>query len=169
MTSTEPLIWELWDLGAFNSEKELLIPTTQSGIALAIAEHAHKGQFRRDGKTPYFTHPYRVWDRIKKKGGNEEEQAVALLHDVLEDTKFTAEEMLRHGIKREVIWEVEILTKQEKISYEEYLDGVRTSLTATKVKVEDILDNLSDSPSKKQIIKYSIGLLRLLKNNPLIK
>ena len=55
--------------------------------AYEFAEKAHEGQFRRDKKTPYFTHPVAVAGIVRAAGGTDEEVAAALLHDVVEDTK----------------------------------------------------------------------------------
>lgn len=58
---------------------------------------------------------------------------------------------------------VSLLTKdQSGLSYEEYLARVRANPIACRVKVADMLHNLSDSPTQKQILKYARGLLILL-------
>jgi (p)ppGpp synthase/HD superfamily hydrolase len=132
-------------------------------IAQEIAQRAHDGQFRRDGITPYAVHPERVAKRI---AGDEEAEAVAWLHDVLEDTDETAETLARAGVPASVITAVQILTKTPSVAYTDYLYAVRANPLARKVKIQDMLDNLSDSPSEKQIIKYSRGFLVLLNDIP---
>ena len=127
-----------------------------------IAEEAHSGQFRRDGKTPYITHPLRIAQKIRNKGGSETHQAVALLKDCLDKTKETRTSMILKGVPEEVVDAVEALTKTDRsISYAEYLREVKKNPLAREVKVQDILDNLSDSPSPNQIMRYSIALLDL--------
>jgi len=128
-------------------------------LAEEIARKAHEGQFRRDKKTPYIVHPALV---AQKVAGDANAVAVAWLHDVLEDTFETAETLRKQGIPVNIIEAVELLTKNSSVSYKDYLDKVKTSSLATKVKVADMLSNLSDSPTKKQIIKYSKGFLHLL-------
>lgn len=56
---------------------------------------------------------------------------------------------------------VRLLTKRSGLSYEDYLRGVRGNALARKVKIQDMLDNLSDSPTDRQIVKYAHGLLML--------
>ncbi len=134
---------------------------TQLELAESIARKAHDGQFRRDGKTPYVTHPQRVAKRIK---GNEAAQVVAWLHDVLEDTEETADSLLSAGISQEAVEAVKLLTKDNSHEYHDYLERIRSNKLAKTVKVNDMLDNLSDTPSNKQIIKYAKGLLILMKD-----
>ncbi|MCM8541692.1 MAG: HD domain-containing protein [Lentisphaeraceae bacterium] len=125
-----------------------------------IATKAHEGQFRKGGEIPYIIHPQRVSKRVK---GDPDAEAVAWLHDVLEDTDVTAEILRSEGIPDNVIEAVKALTKSKEIPYNEYLENVRNNELAKKVKIQDMLDNLSDNPSNKQIIKYSKGFLVLLR------
>jgi (p)ppGpp synthase/HD superfamily hydrolase len=134
-----------------------------SGFLIQAAEElahtAHAGQTRRDGITPYIGHPSRVaW---KLAGRSPEIIAAAWLHDTLEDTKLTVEEMSRCGIPGSVIEAVQVLTKQPGVSYDQYLAAVKANPIAWRVKVADMLDNLSDSPTDRQIVKYAHGLLFL--------
>lgn len=123
-----------------------------------IARRAHEGQYRRDGVTPYVAHPERV---VKRVAGDDFAEAVAWLHDVLEDTEENRETLLGAGIPEEVVVAVEALTKVEGLEYEAYLLRVRANPLARTVKIQDMLDNLSDGPSDKQILKYARGLLIL--------
>ena len=126
-----------------------------------IARAAHAGQFRFDNVTPYITHPEAVVKRLE--GESEDVLAVAWLHDVLEDTLVTASDLLRDGIPPHVVQAVEILTKPKKSTdYWAYLQQVKSDAIAHKVKVQDILHNLSDSPTRRQIIKYAKALLYLV-------
>lgn len=125
-----------------------------------IATKAHEGQYRKGGEIPYITHPQRVAKRVE---GDKEAEAVAWLHDVLEDTDVSEQELLEQGIPQAVVEAVKALTKSKEIPYGDYLEKVRDNELAKKVKIQDMLDNLSDKPSKKQIIKYSKGFLVLLK------
>ena len=96
--------------------------------------------------------------------GDEDAQVVALLHDVLEDTDETEESLLDAGIPLRLINSIKLLTKADDQDYYKYLNAVKNDPVARKVKIADMLDNLSDTPSEKQIIKYSRGFLILLEN-----
>ncbi|MDR2982194.1 MAG: hypothetical protein LBV12_08110 [Puniceicoccales bacterium] len=124
-----------------------------------IARHAHRGQFRRDGVTPYIVHPEAVAVRVK---GDALAEATAWLHDTLEDTSLTVEQLRAHDIPEQVIAAVALLTKQENSDYEQYLVRLKANPLAKKVKIADLLANLSDHPSDRQIVKYAKGLLVLL-------
>lgn len=128
-------------------------------LARTIATQAHEGQFRRDDVTPYIEHPAAVASRAPKSS---ESQAAAWLHDVLEDTDLTREDLASKGIPEPVILAVEALTKQEGLSYEENLERVGANELARGVKIADMLSNLADSPTKNQMRKYARGLLLLL-------
>lgn len=127
-------------------------------LARAIATKAHDGQFRRDGVTPYITHPEAVASRL----ADDEAKAVAWLHDILEDTKLTAGDLAQIGFGGEIIKAVVALTKDGSTSYEAYLHGVRRNHLARRVKIADILHNISDQPSDRQIMKYAKALLFLV-------
>lgn len=131
-------------------------------IAKAIAEEAHRGQTRRDGKRPYIVHPEAVADRV---GHSDECVAAAWLHDVLEDSSLTSDDLRQRGVPDPVIVAVEILTRDESMAYEDYLQRVAENPIARRVKVADMLANLSDTPTRRQIRKYAKGLLRLVPEN----
>lgn len=124
-----------------------------------IARLAHAGQFRRDGVRPYIVHPQAVAARVSDDAAA---QAVAWLHDVLEDTRETAGSLGRKGIPADIIASVDRLTKRKGVDYEAYLQAVREDPVARRVKVADMLANLSDEPTERQIRKYARGLLILL-------
>lgn len=128
-------------------------------LARTIATQAHDGQFRRDGVTPYIKHPAAVASRAPKAPAS---QAAAWLHDVLEDTELSRDDLIAQGIPEDVVVAVEALTKQDDLSYEENLQRVAANELARGVKIADMLSNLADSPTKNQIRKYAHGLLRLL-------
>lgn len=132
---------------------------TLKELANNIAWEAHNGQFRRDGFTAYIAHPARVAQRLKNE--DEEVIAAAWLHDVLEDTKVTVEQLREHSIPESVIEAVVLLTKRDGEDYFVYLHRLRRNDIARKVKVADMLDNLSDGPTHRQIRRYAQGLLEL--------
>ncbi len=131
-------------------------------IAEQIATEAHAGQFRRGGVVPYIEHPKAVVGRV---GDDHEAQAVAWLHDVIEDSEHTAETLQEAGIPSHLVADISLLTKTRETDYDNYLEQVASSPVATKVKIADMLSNLADNPSKKQIRKYAKGLLRLTRDS----
>jgi (p)ppGpp synthase/HD superfamily hydrolase len=137
-------------------------PITMNLIQLAedIATKAHDGQFRRDGVTPYMTHPVAVATRLK--GESETVIAVALLHDILEDTDTRVIHLFNAGLPRDVIDTVVMLTKAEDCSYGDYIAAINRHPIARKVKIADIMDNISDTPTERQILKYARALVVLL-------
>ena len=108
-------------------------------LAATVATRAHQHQKRKDG-TPYIGHPIRVAIRCE----SELEKTVGLLHDVVEDTDITFDELRELGFSKEVIQLVDNLTKRVG---EEYMDFVKRSASdprSARVKIADIRDNLSD-------------------------
>lgn len=142
--------------------------------AYQIASEAHSGQTRRDGKTPYIKHIDAVIARVKERHETavllrdmtEDElyslMAVAALHDVAEDTSVTAADLLAAGIPQEVVDAVVVMTHPAGERYFDYLIRVKANPLAAKVKVADMLSNLADSPTDRQIVKYAKGLLFLV-------
>lgn len=131
-------------------------------IAAGLAATAHAGQTRHDGLTPYIVHPMRVAARLRVAGADAATLAAAWLHDVLEDTDMTVANMVSAEVTAPVISAVEALTKHKGEPYTAYIARVKANKIAREVKQADMLDNLTDNPTKKQIVKYAAGLLMLL-------
>lgn len=129
-------------------------------IAKEIAKQAHSGQFRRDGVTPYIKHPEAVVNKFKPH--HHAMRSIAWLHDVIEDTLFTEDDLYDAGIPVHIIDAVVALTKDDEEEYFEYLKRVDANAFARRVKIADILCNLGDSPTKKQVAKYTKALTFLL-------
>lgn len=129
--------------------------------AESIAREAHRGQFRRDGVTPYIVHVEAVVGRLAKE--LPEIRAAAWLHDVLEDTKVVELTFTISGIPESVTTAVKLLTKSGQSEFD-YLYGIKKHEIARRVKIADMLSNLSDSPTTNQIRRYSRGLLYLTNN-----
>jgi len=123
-----------------------------------IARAAHAGQYRRDGKTPYIKHIEDVVSRLE----GEDEQTVAWLHDTVEDTKVTIEE-LREEFPIHIWYAVSQLTHEPGSPYHEtYIHSIGQNPLARHVKMADILSNLSDKPNERQVKKYAKALGTLL-------
>ena len=131
---------------------------TELEIAEDIARNAHAGQTRRDGVTPYITHP----EKVAELCHGHLNKSVAWLHDVIEDTELTMEDLVRMGVRPRVAMAVSALTKTKGCSYQDYLEQVASDNLARKVKVYDMIANLMDDPTEKQVVKYKKGLNYLL-------
>jgi len=105
--------------------------------AIAIAAEGHAGQKDRGGKS-YILHSLRVMMKMD----TEEEMIAAILHDVKEDTDLTTKMLIEEGFKTFTVHAIECLTHQDEDSYSEYIERVKTSEMATKVKIADLEDNL---------------------------
>lgn len=128
--------------------------------ARELAYSAHAGQTRRDGFTPYILHPFEVTERLV--GEPPEVLAAAWLHDTLEDTHLTREDLRTAGFPEPVIDAVVALTKVGEMRYEDYVERVKANPIARKVKIADMLANLADAPTDAQILRYAKGLTALM-------
>ena len=106
--------------------------------SLEIALKAYTGQTDKAGKT-YILHPLRLMAKME----TEEEMAVALLHDVIEDSDYKAEDLLDNGIPVNVVNAVQYLTKNKGENYDLFIDRVLENKLAAKVKKADIEDNIN--------------------------
>jgi (p)ppGpp synthase/HD superfamily hydrolase len=132
-------------------------------IARDLAHKAHKDQKRKGTGQSYIDHPRAVADRVKQRGGDYLMICTAWLHDVIEDSDYKISDLKRLGMPDDVITAVDLLTKKEGVSYMDYLKGIKNNPIARDVKIADMLSNLADQPSDKQILKYTKGLKYLLK------
>lgn len=127
-------------------------------IALAIAKKAHAGQVDKAG-IDYIQHPLNVASLVK----TEQEKAVALLHDVIEDSDVTADDLLAVGLSNEVVTAVQILTKKKGQSYQEYLEKVKSNNLARVVKLADLKHN-SDLSRLKSVTNTDYERVKKYKN-----
>lgn len=127
--------------------------------SLALAERLHEGQFRRDGKTPYFEHVLSVVSRVHTW----EQKTIAALHDTIEDKRASEEDLSRNNIPSRIIRDVCRLDFNNFDSYETGIEFIKDIGGDVKiVKIADIISNLSDSPTEKQVRKYVKALDVLL-------
>lgn len=106
--------------------------------SLEIALKAYSGQKDKAGQ-PYILHPLRLMAKME----TEEEMSVAILHDVIEDSDYTADDLLNEGIPSNVVEAVQLLSKLECENYDQFVDRVLTNSLASKVKKADIEDNIN--------------------------
>lgn len=109
-------------------------------LALQISQKAHAGQFDKGGN-PYIQHPMRVANSLDDL----EQKIVALLHDVMEDSEISKDQLLNYGFTNRIVNSIRILTKSKDISYDDYIRAIKKDNNAWKVKIADIKDNLDVS------------------------
>ena len=72
----------------------------------------------------------------------ENEMIAAVLHDVVEDTDWTIEQLEVEGFNEEVIIALRLLTHDKKVPYKKYIEAIKTNKIALKVKLADLEDNM---------------------------
>lgn len=111
----------------------------QLNKAKQIAIKAHKGQKRKNGED-YINHPRRVSSLAKTVTG----KIAGWLHDIVEDTNITLEDLRREGFDDQVIEVVDAVTRRKGEEYIDFILRIRPNLLARDVKLADLADNLSD-------------------------
>ena len=108
--------------------------------AIAIAAEAHAGQKDRAG-APYILHPIRLMIQMD----SEEAMMAAVLHDVVEDSVWTLDDLRKEGYSNEVLNAVDSLTHRDKEGedYWDYIQRAKSDPIAIKVKLADLEDNLN--------------------------
>lgn len=106
--------------------------------AIAIATKAHSGQTDKNG-APYIMHLIRVMER----GQNETEKICGMLHDVVEDTNWTFEDLEKEGFSSEIIEVLRLVTKEsEDEDYTHFIERIMNNKIAIAVKLNDLRDNM---------------------------
>ena len=105
-----------------------------------LATRAHDGQVDKVGQ-PYIYHPARVAAAVYADGCDDEAQAVAWLHDVVEDTPITLDDLRREGFSERVVEAVDAITKRKGEAFADYYERVKANPVALVVKWHDVADN----------------------------
>ena len=106
--------------------------------AIEIAKEAHSGQLDKAGRD-YIEHPLRVM----AMGRTEEEKIVGVLHDVVEDSAWTFEQLAAEGFSAEIIDALRCVTKlTEHEPYDKFISRVKCNPLAVAVKLNDLTDNM---------------------------
>jgi (p)ppGpp synthase/HD superfamily hydrolase len=108
--------------------------------AIAIAAEAHAGQKDRAG-APYILHPIRLMIQMD----SENAMMAAVLHDVVENSVWTLDDLRKEGFSNEVLNAVDSLTHRDKEGedYWDYIQRAKSDPIAIKVKLADLEDNLN--------------------------
>ena len=113
------------------NENELLT------LAIREAVKAHGDVMNKDG-TPYILHPI----RLMMAAHGPTDQAVAILHDTIEDTDLTLEKLTALGFPSYIVLAVDDLTKRSGEEYEDFLHRIWLNPIAVRVKLLDLYDNI---------------------------
>lgn len=113
-----------------------MIYTAATKSALMLCFQAHKEQCDKSGM-PYVFHPFHLAEQMD----TEEATIVALLHDVVEDTDFTLEDLAEMGYSSAVIEALALMTHDPCVPYVDYVKNISANALATKVKLADLRHN----------------------------
>ncbi|KIR03303.1 Guanosine-3',5'-bis(Diphosphate) 3'-pyrophosphohydrolase [Lachnospiraceae bacterium TWA4] len=127
-----------------------MVYTSMTKKAMIFAYKAHKDQVDRAG-VPYIFHPIHVAEFMT----TEVQTCVALLHDVVEDTKYTITDLRIEGFNEEILEAIELLTRPEDMDYMKYIQRIKENPIACKVKIADLLHNSDETRLGKNVGNYN--------------
>ena len=133
-----------------------MIYTHMTKKALKLSFEAHKEQVDKSGM-PYVYHPFHLAEQMK----DEETTIVALLHDVVEDTDITIEEIRKMGFSKDICEALRLMTHDDNEPYMEYVRRIKENPIAKAVKLADLKHNSDlsrldtvDDKARKRAEKY---------------
>lgn len=125
------------------------------GRAIAITAEAFKNKTDKGGN-PYILHCLRVMNDIPAH--DHELRCIAVMHDLVEDTQWTLEDLRREGFSERVIYGVFMMTHADTVPYDDYIKYIATSPDARLVKLADLKDN-SDITRMKGLTRRDLDRL----------
>ena len=140
-----------------------MIYTELTKKALKLSFEAHKNQVDKSGM-PYVYHPFHLAEQME----TEETVIVALLHDVVEDTDYTLEDISAMGFPDSVVEALALMTHDMSVPYMDYVAKIKSNPIAKAVKLADLKHNsdlsrldVVDEKAIKRVKKYkgAIGML----------
>jgi (p)ppGpp synthase/HD superfamily hydrolase len=105
--------------------------------AIELAVENHKGQVDKAGK-PYILHPLRLMMSVD----SDDEKIVAVMHDIVEDTNITLDDLKIEGFSQQVVTAIGCVTKRKGEDYNSFIKRISRNPLATKVKLADLEDNM---------------------------
>jgi len=111
------------------------MPTLADAVILAV--NAHRHQADKVGE-PYYLHSLRVMTKVR----TETERVVAVLHDLIEDTSYTEDDLHSMGYSEEILSALDCLTRREEETYEQFIERIKPNPIARRVKLADLEDNM---------------------------
>lgn len=142
-----------------------MIYTDMTKKALKLSFEAHKYQIDKSGM-PYVYHPFHLAEQMK----DENTTIVALLHDVVEDTDITIDDIRKIGFNEEVCEALKLMTHDDNVPYIEYVKKLKSNPIAKTVKIADLEHNsdltrldIVDEKALMRVEKYKRAMEELLK------
>ena len=117
-----------------------MIYTEKTRAAMNLCYEVHAGA-KDKGGFPYVFHPFYLADQMD----DEVSTIVALLHDVVEDTDYTIEDIKEMGFSENVVEALRYMTHDDDVPYMDYVRKIRENPIATKVKLADLAHNSDPS------------------------
>ncbi len=131
-----------------------MLYTALTKKAILLCFEAHAGQVDKSG-LPYVLHPLHLAEQMP----DEISAAVALLHDVVEDTPYTLDALRETGFPDQVLAAVDLLTHREGVPYMDYVAAIRPNPVARRVKIADLRHN-SDLTRIEQVTERDLKRVR---------
>ena len=113
-----------------------MIYTPKTKMALKLCFEAHKDQVDKSGM-PYVFHPFHLAEQMN----TEETTIVALLHDLVEDTDYTIEDLVDMGFDKSITDAIALMTHADNVAYMDYVRAIRDNPIAKTVKLADLKHN----------------------------
>lgn len=113
-----------------------MIYTEKTKLAMKLCFEAHKEQTDKSGM-PYVFHPFHLAEQMH----TEETTIVALLHDVVEDTDYTIQDLENMGFDKTVIDAISLMTHADDVEYMDYVGAIKENPIAKAVKLADLKHN----------------------------
>lgn len=121
--------------------------------ALCIAYKAHEGQVDKTG-IPYIFHPFHLAESMT----DENSTIVALLHDVIEDTDWTIDDLEKEGFNEDILTALKLMTHNPAQPYMDYISRLSTCPVARQVKLADLYHNSDqtrvENPDEKMLKRW---------------
>lgn len=143
-----------------------MIYTDETKKALKLCFEAHKNQVDKSGM-PYVFHPFHVAEQMT----DEATTIVALLHDVVEDTDYTLEDLAAEGFGEDILEAVALMTHEDDVPYLDYVAKLKDNPIARAVKLADLAHNSDlsrigevDDKTRERLEKYKKAM-ELLEGN----
>ena len=143
-----------------------MIYTPLTKKALKLCFEAHKNQVDKTGM-PYVFHPFHLAEQMK----DEDTTVVALLHDLIEDTDYTLDDLRQMGFGEQVLDAIALMTHDPAVPYMDYVAQIKTNPIARAVKLADLKHNSdmtrldSITPYDEERAKKYRKAIRLLKRS----